>query len=146
MLIQTTRFGWLRLREEDVLLFPSGLIGWEDCRQWVILADAENEAIGWLQSVTRPDLALAVVSPRRFVPNYRVRVVRRQLLPLQLESVAQAYVLAIVGKTETALTVNLKAPVILNLQRRLGRQVVTRDDQPIAHPAGALSRPLRKSA
>jgi flagellar assembly factor FliW len=146
MLIETTRFGWLRLREEDVLLFPTGLIGWEDCRQWVILADAENEAVGWLQSVTRPDLALAVVSPRRFVPDYRVRVVRRQLLPLQLESVAEAYVLVVVGKSETALTVNLKAPIVLNLERRLGRQVVTRDDQPMAHPAGALPRMLRKTA
>ncbi len=76
MQVQTTRFGTVEMRAEDVLLFPNGLLGMEDCRQWVLLADAQNDALGWLQSLTRAEVALAVVSPRRYVPDYQLRVSR----------------------------------------------------------------------
>lgn len=147
MLIKTSRFGALDIEADDILLFPQGLMGFEECRHWVLLADAENEAVGWLQNISRPELAFAVVSPRRFVPGYEVRVPRGQLAPLQLTEVDQAYILTVVGKNETGLTVNLKAPLIINLDRRLGRQIVTCDDQPMQHVLGPSSAiPLRKSA
>ena len=70
MRVNTTRFGRLEIQADDVLLFPNGVLGLEDCRHWVLLADAENEALGWLQSISRPEIAMAVVSPRRFVPGW----------------------------------------------------------------------------
>ena len=76
MKISTTRFGNLTIEDGDVLTFVDGLIGMEDCRRWVLLADAHNSALGWLQSLDRPEVALGVVSPRRFVPDYQVRVAR----------------------------------------------------------------------
>src|SRR5687767_10002949 len=93
MKISTTRFGSLTIRDEDVLTFVDGLIGMEDCRRWVLLADAQNSALGWLQSLDRSEVALAVVSPRRFVPDYRVRVARRDIQPLGLSDSAGAQVL-----------------------------------------------------
>ncbi|HMC10031.1 MAG TPA: flagellar assembly protein FliW, partial [Pirellulaceae bacterium] len=45
------------------------------------------------------------------------------------------------------LTLNLKAPLIINLDRRLGRQVITTDEQPVALPlVPAPPALLRKSA
>jgi flagellar assembly factor FliW len=147
MHIDTTRFGAVQIEADDIFLFPHGLFAFEDCRHWVLLSDAENESLGWLQSVSRPEIALAVVSPRRFVPSYQVRVVRSQLAPLQLEQCDQAFLLTIVSQNEQSLTVNLKAPIIINLDRRLGRQVITTDEQPVAHQIGQRSRPVfRKSA
>ena len=82
--ITTTRFGTVTIDDEDVLTFVDGLIGMEDCRRWALLADAQNSALGWLQSLDRPEVALAVVCPRRFVADYRVRVARRDVEPLGL--------------------------------------------------------------
>jgi len=147
MQINTSRFGAVTIEVDDILLFPNGLIGFDDCRHWVLLADADNAAIGWLQSITRGDVAMAVLSPRRFLPDYRLRLKRGQLLPLELSQFDQAYVLLLVNKTDWQLTVNLKAPLIINLDRRLGRQVISSDEQPLALE---LSPPqpiaLRKSA
>src|SRR3977135_2307667 len=70
MRINTTRFGRLDIDPHERLLFPLGILGLEDCCEWVLLADAENDALGWLQSTARREIALAVVSPRRFVPGY----------------------------------------------------------------------------
>lgn len=145
MQINTTRFGKVEVLESDVVEFAAGLIGMEDCLRWVLLADAENSALGWLQSIDRADLALAVVSPRRFVADYRARVSRRDLHGLDIESAGDAQVLSIVGKDDRGLTVNLKAPLVINPQSRRGRQVLTLDDHSMRYPLSATV-PLRRSA
>ena len=147
MQIHTTRFGVVEIEIEDILLFPHGLIAFEDCRHWVLLADAENASLGWLQSVNRGDIAVPVVSPRRFAPDYQVHVTRGQLAPLELSHFDETYVLSVVSRSDGDLTLNLKAPLLINLDRRLGRQVLTSDEQPVACPlAPVYSAPLRKSA
>lgn len=145
MLISTSRFGSVTVRPEDVVTFPSGLVGYETCRRWVLMADAETESVGWLQSVHLPDVAMAVISPRRFLPEYQVRVSRSQLTPLDLNGVDQAFVLNILSMNAGRLTVNLRAPLIINLNRRLGRQVITNDEQPVQFEFSAPSLKLRKT-
>lgn len=146
MRISTTRFGPIEVQADDVLRFPEGLLGLEECRRWVLLAEAENDAVAWLQSVDRADVALAVVSPRRFVPDYRMRVARRELEPLQLDQIGRAQVLVIVGRTERCLTLNLKAPLVINLERRLARQVITNGALSVRHPLGARLPAMKRSA
>ena len=146
MLIHTTRFGRIDVEPADILSFASGLPGLEDCRQWALLADAANDALGWLQSVTRGDIALAVVSPRRFVPDYQVRIPRSELSPLALADVRQAQVVVVVGRNGTGLTLNLKAPIVINLENRTGRQVVASGDLPLQYELGQERPPLKKSA
>lgn len=147
MQISTSHFGPVEIEVDDILLFPHGVVAFEDCRHWVLLADSDNDALAWLQNVTRPEVALPVVSPRRFAPHYSVHVSRGQLLPLEFSQFDHAYVLAVVSKSDGDLTLNLKAPLIVNLDRRLGRQVITCDEQPVAL-ALPTSCPalLRKSA
>ena len=144
--IQTTRFATLAIEPEDILHFPAGLAGLEDCRHWVLLADAGNEAMGWLQSTSRPEVALAVVTPRRFVPDYQVRLVRADLTPLAVDRTQDAKVLVIVGKNERSITLNLKAPLLVNLDRRLGRQVVAINEYPVQYELSSEPPLLRKTA
>lgn len=146
MNIDTTRFGPIEIDDGDVIHFPEGLLGLPSCRDWVLLADAENGSLAWMQSVDRAEIALAVVSPRRFVPSYRMRVARRELEPLGLEHAWAARVLIVVSKTEQTITLNLKAPLVINLGRRLGRQVITNGNLPVQYALGTTSPALRKSA
>ncbi|MHB1036269.1 MAG: flagellar assembly protein FliW [Pirellulales bacterium] len=146
MLIKTTRFGSLEVEPEDLITFPAGLLGLEDCREWILLADAQNDSLGWLQSVLRAEIALAVVSPRRFVPQYQMRVARAELAPLELPEVKEAQVVVIVGKTDRSITLNLKAPLVINAERRLGRQVIVNGDQPVQYELPDAQVPLKKSA
>jgi flagellar assembly factor FliW len=146
MEIQTSRFGTLDIGPDDLLEFPAGLFGFEHCQTWVLLADAQNDALGWLQSTTHPEIAFAVVTPRRFVQHYQVRVSRSEVAPLELTEAKEARVLAIVGKNQRSATINLKAPLVINLQRRLGRQVVANGDVPLQYELECPQMPLKKSA
>ena len=146
MQISTTRFGDVDIEAEDVLFFPLGMAGFEHVQHFVLLADADNDAVAWLQSASEPEIALAVVSPRRFVPEYQVRVNRTQLKGLDLDSTEEAHVLAVLGKGEAGLTLNLKAPLIINLAARLGRQVITNDEQPLQLDLASTNASVRKIA
>ena len=146
MNLNTTRFGTLSVDADDVIRFPHGLPGLEECRDWVLLADTYSDAVAWLQSVERHDVALAVASPRRFVPAYQIRVARRELEPLELESLEAVQVLVVLCKTGKSITLNLKAPLLINPNRRLGRQIVTNSDLPVQYELGSDLPTLRRIA
>lgn len=146
MRISTTRFGTLAVDVDDLLHFPHGVIGFEDCRQWLLLADPANSAVGWLQSADRPETALAVVSPRRFQPDYRVKLAENKLSPLAMAEHDRLYVLCVVSKKTGSCVMNLRAPILINLDRRLGYQLVTCDEQPLQAELTDPSAQLRKSA
>ncbi len=146
MVIHTTRFGSVETHPEDVLHFPEGLLGLAACQDWVLLADVQNEAVVWMQSTDHPEIAMAVVSPCRFVPGFQMRVARRELEPLGLEDVRAAQVLVIVSKTGRAVTLNLKAPLVINVERRVGRQVITNGELPMQYEVSSVSPALKKSA
>ncbi len=131
MRIDTQRFGTLHLNEDHLFLFPQGLIGMEALRHWALLPDLENPSVAWLQSATRGDRAIALISPRAFFEDYRVHVSRRDLTCLHLSPGAELYVMTVVAGHVGKLTTNLRSPLLLNLSRRLGCQVITDDNQPI---------------
>ncbi|MBM4092868.1 MAG: hypothetical protein FJ276_26190 [Planctomycetes bacterium] len=146
MEISTTRFGMLSVDVDDLLHFPRGVIGFEECRHWVLLADGNSSAVGWLQSAERPAVALAVVSPRRFANDYRIRLGQSQMAPLALSPPDRLFALCVVSRKEGRYTMNLRAPILINLDRRLGCQVITSDDQPVQMDLVPPVAQLRKSA
>ena len=145
MQITTTRFGFLTIPAEDVIRFPLGIFGLEDCHHFVLLADSDNDALAWLQSTSRSEIAFAVVNPRRFVPWYQLRISRRELAPLELSGLNDAEVLAIVSQRAGMMTLNLKAPLVINLPGRVGRQVIAEGDANVCHPL-VEDAPLKRVA
>ncbi len=147
MLVQTSRFGQIQSSQEEVVIFPQGLIGFESSRHWLIVPDPDNSDVAWLQSLTQTQVALPLVSPRKFAPDYKVCVAQRQLTPLQIRSTDRIYVLTVVSKSGKTLTVNLRSPIVVNLTKRLACQVIATDTLPLAMPI-SLTRPsgLRMAA
>ncbi|MEM8944422.1 MAG: flagellar assembly protein FliW [Planctomycetota bacterium] len=144
--VRTTRFGRLAVAPQDELIFESGLIGLEQCRRWVVLSDTSNAALGWLQSIEEPHIALGVVSPRRFVADYQLRVDRVELETLELATARDAEVVVIAsrqvsGPEAGALTLNLRAPLVINVEQRRGCQVISKDDLPVQFPLSVPTQP-----
>ncbi|MDA8743440.1 flagellar assembly protein FliW [Rubripirellula amarantea] len=131
MKIDTQRFGTLHLNSDQLFLFPQGLYGMETLRQWALLPDPDNSSVAWLQSASRGDRAIALISPRVFFDSYRVRIGRRELACLHLTNDAELYIMTAVSGHVGKLTTNLRAPIVLNFERRLGCQVITTDEQPL---------------
>jgi len=144
--VLTTRFGVLSVEPQDELIFDAGLIGLEHCRRWVVLTDTGNPTLGWLQSLDEGHIALGVVSPRRFVPEYQLRVDRCSLQSLDLATARDAEVVVIASRQASGLTLNLRAPLVINVERRRGCQVIAKDDLPVQFPLSVPSLPLKRTA
>ena len=143
--VMTTRFGALRATPGDLITFDHGLIGLRECRRWLLLADAKNSLLGWLQSVDDPEVAVGLVAPRRFVPDYQLRVSRGELQPLRLENLRDAQGAVIVSRQSEGLSLKLRGPLGVKVQTRRGRQVIAKDALPVQHLLPHLE-PLRRSA
>lgn len=146
MLVKTSRFGQVQSSQEEVIIFPQGLIGFEANRHWLIVPDPENSDVAWLQSISQPQVALPLISPRKFAPQYKVNVPNRQLAPLKLRSTDRVYVLNVVSKSGKTLTANLRSPIVINLSKRLGCQVITSDPLPLALPISLHRQPAVRLA
>ena len=140
MRIDTQRFGTLQLQTDQLFLFPQGLIGMESLRHWALLPDFENPSVAWLQSASRGDRAIALISPRAFFDDYRVRVSRRELGCLHLKAGAELYVMTTVSGHVGKLSTNLRSPILVNLSRRLGCQVIADASQPIQQPLAIAAK------
>jgi flagellar assembly factor FliW len=91
-------------------------------------------------------IALGVVSPRRFVPDYQLRVDARDLQSLELTSHGDAEVAVIASRNEVGLTLNLRAPLVIDVAHRRGCQVVAKDAHPIQFPLQTAINTWKKTA
>jgi flagellar assembly factor FliW len=80
------------------------------------------------------------------VQEYEVRLEPADLEKLQLSASEQAYVLGIIGRDQDTLTLNLRAPLVINLTRRIGFQIITVDNQPLQYDLAVLPMVQRRSA
>lgn len=131
MIIQTTRFGGLEVEDDKVLTFPQGLLGLPGSHRYVLLHDQSKSVFRWLQSCDEPDVALVVVEPRLFFPDYQVQLSVEELeeIGVKADEGDELEVLAVlvVPSDPRLITANLMAPLVINVTRRQGGQAVLHD-------------------
>jgi len=132
--VELPRLGTCTFRETEVLTFPWGLPGFPNCRRFLALAVEAHENVLWLQSLDELKVALPVADPWHFFPEYDPRLPAFARVSLELTRAEDFSVLAVLVIPETGTpTMNLLAPIIINLRTRVGRQVtVDRGDRDAA--------------
>jgi flagellar assembly factor FliW len=137
MKIQTSRFGILEVLDQMLLIFPSGLVGFPALRHFVVLDAAVDSDYQWLQSVEEPSLAFVIVDVHLFQQDFRVEIPDEGLTELDLTQTDPITIMAVVtipaGKPEQA-TANLRAPVVVNLRTRRGKQLILHESIPLRYP------------
>ena len=128
MLIKTKFFGEVNLPEEKIITFDRGLIGLTDYKKFTILYDCEKEEsnVSWLQCVEEPALALPVVKPWIVKEDYNP-IVEDELLN-HLGELTEDNLVLLLTMTVLAdikqMSVNLKAPIVINADTRKGAQII----------------------
>ena len=128
MLVKTKFFGEVDLPEEKIITFDRGLIGLEDYKKFTILYDCEKEEtnISWFQSVDDASFAMPVIKPWLVKGDYNP-VVEDELLQGLGELTEENLVILLTMNVPPDLkqmSVNLKAPLIINSDTRKGAQII----------------------
>lgn len=130
MEIQTSRFGPVQLKAEDILEFPEGILGFNDLRRFVLLDDPNDEIFAWLQSCDTAQIAFPVLEPELFSPGYKPGLTKHDLEALGLKSAERirSYAIITIPDDPTQMTANMKAPIIINIEQKIARQCVLQDN------------------
>lgn len=133
MILNTKNFGQIEVNEQDVLTFEYGIPGFENLTKYVILGktDDDDSPFFWLQSVERESLAFVIMNPMDLVPDYEAEIDTFTANFLGIKDVNDALIYSIVTVPEdiTKISINLKAPVIINAKNNRGCQVVLEDEK-----------------
>jgi len=128
MVLNTKNFGEVEVSEQDILNFEYGIPGFESMTRFVILGktDDDDSPFFWLQSVDNSNLAFVIMNPRDLVPDYEAEIdmFTAGLLGITDENDALIYSIVTVPEDITKISINLKAPVIINAKNNRGCQVI----------------------
>jgi flagellar assembly factor FliW len=129
MRVMTKAYGEMDVDERQKLTFASGLFGFEELRDFVLL-DAEQQPFYWLQSVESPETAFILVNPFLFRPDYELDISDDELLTIGLDSPEKALIFAIVTIPASGpITVNLQGPLVVNRDNHHAKQAVLTDSR-----------------
>jgi flagellar assembly factor FliW len=143
----TKYFGSVAYAPESVIDFPQGLPGFEEERRFLVVEQALNKPIVFLQSLGRPELCFVTLPVGSVLPDYQGCLSAEEKRTLELRDDmqtapnAETLWLGIVALAEEGRpTINLLSPIVINWSTRRAVQAVQADvDYSHRHPLFAAS-------
>lgn len=136
MLIKTRLFGEIKIKEEEIISFTKPILGFDDCRQYLLIENESTFPTFWLQSVNNSNIAFPVVSPYSIDESYSIKLQTHDIEDIQLEKIEDALILTlmVVPQSISSIRTNLRAPIIYNPRNKMAKQFVLNDEKyPIRH-------------
>lgn len=126
MEINTKYHGKIQIEKKEVIQFEHGIPGFLEEKEFVILPFTNDGVFNILQSVGTPQLAFVVIQPFAFFWDYEFELDEQTVQSLQLQSEEDLllYLILTLNENVEKTTANLKAPIIINKKKNLGKQVI----------------------
>lgn len=118
-------FGEFEYKEDQVLTFPNGLLGFPDYKYFVLKANANTDPICWLLSVENGGPELALIEPGQVGSEFSLEGIElngRLLQKLRCENPDELLRYAIVTLPENIrqMSMNLRTPIFIDPVSRRG--------------------------
>ena len=150
MKITTRDFGEITIDQEDIVKFPGGIPGFQDKKEFALIPLTKNSPFTIMQSVNEPYLAFIILQAGLYLDNYQFKIDSKTSQKLKITKKEQVltFNIATLGEKLTEMTVNLAAPLIINNQKKLGKQLILDQDKyaiqfPLFSPKKQLAKVVR---
>lgn len=133
----TRLFGTIDVADDKIITMERGMIGFPELTHFALIFDEEKKdkkfKIMWLQSMDDGDVAFPVADPIQIKEDYKPLVNEEIIAPLGDMTEENTYILVTVTvpKRVEDFSVNLKAPIVINMDTNKGAQIITEDDYPV---------------
>ena len=108
--------------DSEIINFSEGLIGLPEMRRAVLIAMSEFEPFCWLASLENENTRFIVVDPLAIFTSYDVSVPGAPGEPKQ-----QTLAIVKVSSDWQKTTINLRAPIVIDAQKKTGSQLILSD-------------------
>ncbi len=133
MNIITKNFGEIEVNDAKIITFPSGIIGFPDIKEFMLIHDDDKDdggGVRWLQSLGEPGFALPVIDPLLVRPDYDPTIDDDLLKPIGEVNVENMLVLTTITIPHEIenMSINLMAPIVINTDTKKAVQIIIEDD------------------
>jgi len=137
MEILSRDYGTIEIDESSIIEFDAGIIGFEEFRHFALLDDGKNQSpFRCLQSIEDCDLAFILLDPFCVKPDYEFTIDEEiaGLLTFDGNGEILIYAIVVIPEDVKMMSLNLKAPVIINPETKKGMQhIVDKADYNVRH-------------
>lgn len=116
MKIKNQQFGEFEFDENRVFLFKEGLLGFEELKKFLLITE-ENGLFFWLTSVDEPEIVFPLFPIKSLYDNYPG------------DKKMEPFGIVKLDKNPVDITINLKAPVYLDVDEKIGLQKIIDSDE-----------------
>ncbi|ACA56934.1 flagellar assembly protein FliW [Clostridium botulinum] len=137
MNLNTKYHGSIEYEEKDVIYFQKGIPGFEELKKFIIFPVEDNEVFLVFHSIENKDIGIIVTSPFNIEKDYEIQLEEEQITNLKIQDEKDALVLNTVTLDSDIdkITVNLRAPIIINIKEKIGEQIIINSDKyKVKHP------------
>lgn len=129
MKVLTRDFGEIEADQDNIIEFKNGIPGFEELKKFVIIPLSDDSPFMVVQSLDEVEVAFTVIEPGNFISDYKFEISDNIEQELEINSIEDVLVLNIITLQEKLKesTVNLSAPLVININKNLGRQVILDD-------------------
>jgi flagellar assembly factor FliW len=138
MQVKTKRFGIIEADDEHFIHFRDGMVGMSALKKYILVESPSFPLILWLQSCEDAGIAFPVVEPYFFKRDYKVQMTDADKASLKFQEGDRIkhFVVLTIPENLEGMTVNMKAPVAINLEKGTGAQVILQEKTyEVRHPA-----------
>lgn len=152
MKVSTRLFGDIEIKDEKIITMDRGIVGFPDLKRFTLIYDNEkgddSNSIMWFQSLDEPQFAMPVTLPTNIIADYNPTINDELLIPLGDLTPDNTYVLVTIKVPAdlTQMSVNLKAPIIINTDNMKGGQLIVEDDLEVRFPIYEILKKAKEEA
>jgi flagellar assembly factor FliW len=121
-----TRLVSLSVHSENIFHFPAGLPAFENVKEYIFLLKPDTLPFIFMKALEPADLSFVCVDPFLIYPGYSPRLSEADISFLHIDKPEDLLMLSIVtvARNRNNTTANLQAPIVVNFQAALGKQVI----------------------
>ncbi|MEJ5226426.1 flagellar assembly protein FliW [Thermodesulfovibrio sp.] len=124
--LKSERFGEIQIEEKEIIHFPLGIPGVPFDR--FIIRDL-IEPVKWLIAIDDTDIAMLIISPFKYFPEYSFELNDEIVTVLNAKSEEELEIYVSLLKHEDGVAANLKSPFVINKNKKIGVQILLEDDR-----------------
>lgn len=136
MKIETRDFGTLEISDDQIIEFPNGIYAFEESKRFTIIEIEKGQYPVWLQCVDSIKPCFILFDPWLICKDYEVTLnsTEKAMLSIKDDTNLQILCIARVPEDFKETTVNLKSPIVINMDTKKAMQVILWKNYPYRQP------------
>ncbi len=128
--INSPKLGPIEYKEDDLITLSSPLLGFPELNDFLLISNDASYPFLWFQSVEDIDTCFILIEANTFFKDYKPVINKRESKVLAIEDMKDVKIFSIVVVPEDPKksTANLRAPLVVNFEKKLAKQIILDDD------------------